>query len=435
MDSKSFVAVCFSDLAGQVRGHGVPRAGIKQLYEHGLPWPADMATLTVFGEAVDTPWHDTEGLWLRPDASAEVTIDFGDEAQSESFVLGTIQTSDRKNWGGCTRSFLQATLDALKSEFGLDISCTYEHQFSLQGNGRVGSPAMSLSAQLRERQFASALATVLENAGITLVRFGAGVGEQQFTATTQAKFGVSAADSAVIFRQLVHATAEQLGQRCSFAPRSSSSSNHNGIILGIDMFDDGDQVTYDSTSPNGISAILGSFIAGILRHLPALCALSRPSIVPTANGNSDTDDSLNTVQNASRRSAPIMINPAFCTAAANSREYSFAFTAADATACPYLQFGALLCAGLQGLREALPTPDAGSLAMPAAESSINGGCDHASLPSNLSDALTALGKDEHFKNAFPDGLVEAYTNVKQAELATASRLSPAELCEWSEEIY
>ena len=419
MDSKSFVAVCFSDLAGQVRGHGVPRAAVKDLYENGLPWPADMAALTVFGEAVDTPWSDKGGLCLRPDANAEVTIDFGDGAQSESFVLGSIQTGDRQNWGGCTRSFLQATLDTLKSEFGLDISCTYEHQFSLQRDSRFGMPAMSLSALRRERHFASTLATVLENAGITLVRFGAGAGEQQFTATTRAKFGVAAADSAVIFRQLVHATAEQLGQRCSFAPLSSSSSNPNGIILRIDLFDDGDQVTYDSTMPNGISATLGSFIAGIQRHLPSLSALTRPSIVPVANGNSEADTKHFTGQNSRRNNAAIIINPTFNNAAA--REYSFAFTAADATACPYLQFGALLCAGILGLREVLPTP--------------NGSLNSVSAPGSLSDALMALGKDQVFGNAFPEGLLEAYNNVKQAELATVSRLSPAELGEWSQEIY
>ena len=106
MDSKSFVAVCFSDLAGQVRGQGVPRVGIKQLYERGLPWPTDLANLTVFGEAIETPWQTNGGLRLLPDANAEVTIDFGGEAQSESFVLGTIQTNDRETWGGCTRSFL-----------------------------------------------------------------------------------------------------------------------------------------------------------------------------------------------------------------------------------------------------------------------------------------------------------------------------------------
>lgn len=435
MDSKSFVAVCFSDLAGQVRGHGVPRSGIKELYETGLPWPADLVALTGFGEAIGTPWRHTEGLCLLPDPHAEVTIDFGDKAQSESFVLGTIQTSDKKSWGGCTRSFLQATLDVLKSEFGLDVSCTYEHQFSLQGNERSGTPAMSLSALRRERQFASTLATVLDNAGISLLRFGAGVGDQQFTATTKAKFGLSAADSAVIFRQLVHAAAEKLGQRCSFAPQASSALHQNGIVLRIDLFDDGDQVTFDSTSPNGISATLGSFIAGILRHLPALSALTRPSIVPVANGKSNADLESCAAQKTLGRNTPIVINPALRTSATNTREYSFAFTAADATACPYLQLGALLCAGIQGLRDALPTPDSGMLDASTGNGSMNGASDHSNLPCNLSDALTALGKDEVFRSAFPEGLLEVYTNVKQSELTAASRLSPAELCEWAQETY
>jgi len=112
-----------------------------------------------------------------------------------------------------------------------------------------------------------------------------------------------------------------------------------------------------------------------------------------------------------------------------------AFTAADATACPYLQLGALLCAGLQGLRDALPTPDSGMLDASTGNGSMNGASDHSNLPCNLSDALTALGKDEVFRSAFPEGLLEVYTNVKQSELAAASRLSPAELCEWAQETY
>ncbi|NNE86370.1 MAG: hypothetical protein HKN28_20595 [Alphaproteobacteria bacterium] len=433
MDSKSFVAVCYSDLAGQVRGHGVPRDGMQDLYKRGLPWPADLAALTVFGEAVETPWQDNGGLCLHPEANAEVTIDFGNGTPTESFVLGTIQTSDHKIWGGCTRSFLQATLDTLKSEFGLDVSCTYEHQFSLQGDGRVGAPAMSLSALRREREFASTLATVLDNAGISLVRFGAGLGERQFTATTQAKFGVSAADSAVIFRQLVHATAEQLGQSCSFAPLASLS-DQNGIILGIDLFDDGDQVTHDSTKPHGISTTLGSFISGVLRHLPALTALTRPSILAGANGSASDNAEISMLQKTSRQRAPILINPAFRTADANAREYGFAFTHADATACPYLQLGALLCAGLQGLREALPTPAADALGGIAVNGSMNGNCDHGAT-ADLAAALTALGQDQLFANLFPEGLLEVYTTVKQAELATAARLSPTKLGEWGQEIY
>ena len=166
MDASSFVAVCFSDLAGQVRGHGVPRTAVQELYRRGLSWPTNFAALTVFGDAVETPWPNTGELRLLPDASAEVMVDFGDEAPSESFVLGSIQTSDQESWGGCTRSFLQTTLDTLKIEFRLDVSCNYEHQFWLRGNGRIAAPAMSLSALRREHEFANTLATVLENAGI-----------------------------------------------------------------------------------------------------------------------------------------------------------------------------------------------------------------------------------------------------------------------------
>ena len=151
--------------------------------------------------------------------------------------------------------------------------------------------------------------------------------------------------------------------------------------------------------------------------------------MPAANGKSN---GVNSGQDGGWHSTPIVINPALN--APDARDYSFAFTAADATACPYLQFGALLCAGILGLREALPAP-AGGACDTSHAGSKNGGGGAKTRPNGGAEAWGALGQDEVFRNAFPDGLLQAYTDVKQAELATASRLSPDELGEWSQEIY
>lgn len=411
MDPQGLIAVCFSDLAGQVRAHGIPRSSLQDVYVRGLPWPAQRAVLTAFGEAVDTPWDVPGELRLHPDRKTEIAIDFGDAASAESFVLACVQNGDQKGWGGCTRTFLQATLDVLKNEFGLDLTCNYEHQFSLDGALSTRASAMSLNALRRERQFAGTLASVLDKTGVTLVRFGAGMGERQFTATTQSKGGIYAADSAIIFRQLARATADQLNQHCSFAPQSSPSTTavQNGLVLGIDLFDDGDQVTYDSGASDGVSATLGSFVAGILRHLPALSALTRPSIIPLRDSNFDSGGV-----------SPVLINPALKTAA-DTRDYSFAFTAADATACPYLQLGVVVGAGILGLREGLRLAD--------------GMHNRPALPDDLAGALERLGADQVFRSVFPAGLLDTYGEVKKAELVTAARMSPAELNAWCQDIY
>lgn len=424
MDAKGLIAVCFSDLAGQMRGHGVPRAAIKDLYRDGLAWPDDSATLTAFGEPVESPWTCAGGLRLLPDIRAEVRIDFGEGAHDGAFVLADMRTDDDQSWGGCTRSFLRATLVALKTEFGLDVSCSYEHQFTLDGGPRGAASAMSLGALRRHRAFAGALATVLENAGITLLRFGAGTAEDQFCAVTQAQFGVAAADGAVAFRQLAHATAERLGQQCSFAPLPIAPAGHNRVILGLDLFDEGDQMTYDPAASDGISATLGSFLAGISRHLPALRALTCPSFLPAANGAANG----NGVAKLALPAVPaVSLNPKFSLGGEAKRDYSLAYRAADATACPYLQLGAVLCAGLSGLRDRLPTP--------AAPNGAGRGYGQADEPSGLGAALDALAGDAALRAMFPDHLLDAYQQVKRTELAAAARLSPEQLCAWGREIY
>ncbi|HEX6015528.1 MAG TPA: hypothetical protein VFY87_27760, partial [Geminicoccaceae bacterium] len=38
-------------------------------------------------------------------------------------------------------------------------------------------------------------------------------------------------------------------------------------------------MTYDPNRPNGLSVVASAFAAGILRHMPALVALTAPSVV------------------------------------------------------------------------------------------------------------------------------------------------------------
>ena len=104
------------------------------------------------------------------------------------------------------------------------------------------------------------------------------------------------------------------------------------------------------------------------------------------------------------------------------------YRAADATANPYMALGAILHAGLAGVRGDLPAP-ALLLVDPATlEGEEQERFGVGALPTSLEAALDALDADELAGDWFPPLLLEAYTALKRGELEMVADLDLAERC-------
>jgi glutamine synthetase len=111
------------------------------------------------------------------------------------------------------------------------------------------------------------------------------------------------------------------------------------------------------------------------------------------------------------------------------------YRGADATANPYLALGALLQAGLEGVRAQLPTPpildrDPAQLGAEEAERFGVG-----ALPATLEQSLRALADDDTARGWMTPLLYDAYTSVKQAELNATRGVDLEEVCRRYAAIY
>ena len=158
-------------------------------------------------------------------------------------------------------------------------------------------------------------------------------------------------------------------------------------------------------------SLVGAFIAGILDHLPALCAITIPS------------------KNSYRRIRPHFWAGAFRAWGTQNREAAlrvcktpaghFAtrieYKISDATANPYLALGSLVAAGIDGLRRNLKLPEEVTMdpgRIPEADRNARG---IDLLPQNLGEAIDALQKDEVLLEALGEGLARSFTAVRQNE--------------------
>jgi glutamine synthetase len=184
----------------------------------------------------------------------------------------------------------------------------------------------------------------------------------------------------------------------------------------------GRPATYAPGEPMELSKPARHFCAGVLHHMPAICAITAPSPVSylRLTPNAWAPTVIDLVRQD--RGATLRICPTFAAAtpAEVTRQFHLEFRATDAAASPYLALGAVIFAGVDGLRRGLELQTSG---VPK------------QLPQSLPDALERLAASPTVAGWFGPTLLDAYIRFKRVEAEKMAGLSPAELCARYAEVY
>jgi glutamine synthetase len=166
---------------------------------------------------------------------------------------------------------------------------------------------------------------------------------------------------------------------------------------------------------------LGSrFIAGIQHHLPALCAMTAPSVASYYRLRPNRwAPVLCDVGFLDRGTAVRICGPAGGDSAQKARQFNVEFRVADATASPYLALAMLIQAGLDGIRR-------------EREIRLQ---DPRPLPTSLGAALDLLEASETAAQWLGADLFSAYLLFKRAEIKGFENLDEAEICRRYAEVY
>jgi glutamine synthetase len=417
-----FVATC--DIAGHVRGKGFPASELEARRRKGVGWTHSNIMQTAFGPIWDTPFGTAGDLMIVPDPSAEVHVDFDDGSAPEHFFLGDIRNTDGTPWECCPREFLRQGIAALQEAAGLHLIAAFEQEFVYTGNQERPGDSYSLGAFRRQGVFGEIFVSALRSAGVTPDSFLPEYGNRQFEVTVAPQAALVAADHAVITREMARATAHRLGHQASFTPMPTSDGVGNGVHLHMSLRNAADApVTHDPAHPLGLSTAAQHFAAGVLHHMPAICAITAPSPVSylRLTPNRWAPTMIDIVRQD--RGAALRICPVFAATdpADQAAQFNLEFRVCDASASPYMALGAVLHAGADGLRQKLTLPPAG--AKPPA------------LPGSLTAALREMEHSKAVQEWLGPVFMEAYLRHKRSEVAYTSEFSVSELCHRYAEIY
>ncbi|MCF2971694.1 type III glutamate--ammonia ligase [Synechococcus sp. Nb3U1] len=216
------------------------------------------------------------------------------------------------------------------------------------------------------------------------------------------------ADRHAFFKYMVKSIAEQQGYRATFMPKPFPHLTGNGCHTHISLWDPSGTTNLftDATGELGLSKLAYHFIAGVLHHAPALCALTNP-----------------TVNSYRRLNAPVTLSgatwsPSTISYSGNNRTHTiripdggrFELRLADASANPYLLTAGLIAAGLDGIqqqRDPGPRSDNNTYTAPTANAPI--------LPGSLHEALDNLAQSSVLRTALGDPFVNAYLKLKRQQ--------------------
>jgi glutamine synthetase len=420
MQREQIVFVGTSDLSGHFRGKSFPAADLPARLQRGVGLAPTNIFLSAIGPIQVTTFGTLGEVFLVPDPTTRVLVPFEGSA-AEYFFLGDIRTVDGAPWGFCPRHVLRRALDRLESETGLRLLAAFEQEFIYSGVSAHPRQPYELDAYRRQGIFGEALLAAMRQVGVIPDSFLAEFGAQQFEVTSAPAVGIRAADDAVITRELARAVAFRLGQRVSFTPIPEPAGTGNGTHIHWSFLDRDDQpVLYDERRHWCVSLLGSRFIAGIQHHLPALCAMTAPSMASYYRLRPNRwAPVLGDVGCLDRGTAVRICAVTGDDPAGRARQFNVEFRVADAAASPYLALAMLIQAGLDGIRQ---------------EREIRLKDPHP-LPTSLSAALDSLEASEAAAEWLGAELFAAYLLFKRAEIKGLENLDETEICRRYSEVY
>jgi glutamine synthetase len=231
---------------------------------------------------------------------------------------------------------------------------------------------------------------------------------------------VNSADNLMIYKYCIKNVARKYGKTVTFMPKPLFNDNGSGMHTHQSVWKDG-QPLFAGDMYAGLSQMALHYIGGILKHAPALLALTNPTTNSYKRLVPGFEAPVNLAYSQGNRSASVRIP----LSGTNPKAKRLEFRCPDATANPYLAFAAMLCAGIDGIKNQIDPGE--SLDVDIYDLSPEELAKIPSTPGSLEDALECLAQDHDFLTVggvFSEDFIKNWINYKLDNEVNPMRLRP-----------
>lgn len=417
-----FLRIVFCDNANIIRAKAIHTKVLADCLEHGVGVTAAQQALPVMGDMViaASGLGPVGEVRLMPDWSTLAGLPF---ALGHARTMGDLFQNGRP-WPHCPRHFLKQSLRDAEAE-GLQIMAAFENEFFLlrpTSDGFVPADQTVFAAVHAMNLLHPVIDDITEALlaqGIPVELYYPESANGQHELSVRYTDALATADRQLVIRETIHAIAHRHGLKASFLPKILADQAGSGCHLHLSLWQQGRNIVPDAAGAGRLSETARNFMAGVLHHLPALMALTTPSV------------------NSYRRLQPHFWSGAFRCWGIDNREAAvrvpsapagpgpthFELKTVDASSNPYLALGAVVAAGLDGIRQRrqLGEPvavDPGNL---SEQDRRARGIDR--LPANLGEAIDHLDRDDVLLRALGSERAQSFCAVRRAEWEALKDLS------------
>lgn len=416
----NFVRVGYCDAAGVIRCKAVNARSFPGRLTEGVSVSRAQMALNLLDELIHVDGMEPVGeIRLIPDPETFVVLPW---LATTGGMLCDQVSHDGQGWDACPRTFLKEVVAQLAST-GITVQAAFEPEFYVaepdpaQPRGYRAVPRAPVYSSIGHDMFAELmdeLCLALDAQGIHVEQAINEYGAGQLELAVRHRAPVAAADQALRTRDTVHAYARRHGLVASFAPKPFPDGIGSGQHVHLSLWDAaGANILYDERASGGLSAQGRGFVAGLLEHLPALVALTTPSFNSYRRFAAGQWASATTSWGYDNREAAVRVSSPFRGREAGS--FNVEVKPCDGSANPYLALGALLLAGLDGIRRDLEPPEPMRHDPERAPADDRERLGLRPLPASLAEALDNLAADDVLRDGLGEFRYRAYDAVKRSE--------------------
>jgi len=407
-----FLRLQFTDILGTVKNVSIPARQAEKAFTDGIYF--DGSSINGFVRIQESDMR------LKPDPETFAVLPWRTNGESGAarLICDVIDTSTGEPFEGDPRRVLKNALERAEAH-GFEVNMAPEPEFFLfeqdddgyattefadQGGYFDVAPKDLASDVRREIIFA------LEDMGFEIEASHHEVAEGQYEINFEYDDALSTADNVATFRTTVRAVAAQHDLHATFMPKPVPRINGSGMHTHMSLFEDGENAFHDGDDEFDLSDTAHSFLAGILEHAPAICAVTDPTVNSYKRLVPGYEAPVYVAWSDRNRSALIR-KPAARVPAASRIEARFP----DPSCNPYLAFAALIDAGIDGVERDLEAPDPIRENIYEFDEAKRQEYGIETLPENLGEAVDALENDEVVRGGLGEHVAEKFIEAKREE--------------------
>jgi glutamine synthetase len=404
-----FLRLQFIDVQGMLKNVEVPSSQFDKALDGDIMFDGSSIEGFVRVEESD--------MFLHPDFSTFVVFPWGDADNAVARIICDVHTADGSPFEGDPRRVLKRQVEAA-GKLGYEMMAGVEAEFFLFHRAEDGSSTRQTHdsggyfdltpvdlGEVARRD----IVNVLEMMGYEVEAAHHEVAPGQHEIDFRYADALTTADDLATFKFVVRNVALQHGLHATFMPKPIYGQNGSGMHTHQSLFRDGENAFFDADAPEQISRVMRAYVAGLLRHARAYCAVTNPLVNSYKRLVPGFEAPVNVAWSHHNRS-PLVRVPA-----RRGKGTRLELRMPDPSANPYLALAVQLAAGLDGVRRRLEPPDAIDKNIWTLSVRERRRYKIQELPRDLGEAISLFRRSAFVRDALGDHVFQQYVATKEQE--------------------